>query len=283
MVVWPGYFETLKIRLLRGRLFTEADRPGSSGVAIVNQAMARRFWPGGDPLGARIVIGPGLGPNFDEPARQIVGIVGDVHEDALAQSPQPAVFVPGAQLSDARIAGRPVAWVIRTRGPSQSLNATIRNELRAATGEPVPPLRSMEEIVAHSTARQNFEMLLMSTFGGSALLLAAIGIYGLMAYRVERRTQEIGVRMALGARPQDVRNMVVFQGMRLAFIGVAIGIAAAMGLTRFLAGFLFGVKAMDPLVFIATPILLAAVALLAIWMPAQRATRVDPIRALRCE
>jgi putative ABC transport system permease protein len=163
------------------------------------------------------------------------------------------------------------------------LNAAIRNELRTATGEPVPPLRSMEEIIVHSTARQNFEMLLMSIFGGSALLLAAIGIYGLMAYRVERRTQEIGIRMALGARPEDVRNMVVLQGMRLAFSGVAIGITAAMGLTRFLASFLFGVKTVDPLVFILTPILLGAVALLAIWIPAQRATRIDPIRALRCE
>jgi putative ABC transport system permease protein len=232
---------------------------------------------------ARIVIGRGLGPNFDEPARQIVGIVGDVHDDALAQPPLPAVFVPGAQLSDVRTAGRPVSWVIRIRGASQSLNAAIRNELRTATGEPVPPLRSMEEIVAHSTARQNFEMLLMSIFGGSALLLAAIGIYGLMAYRVERRTQEIGIRMALGARPEDVRNMVVLQGMRLAFSGVAIGITAAMGLTRFLASFLFGVKTVDPLVFIVTPILLTAVALLAIWMPAKRATQIDPIRALRCE
>jgi putative ABC transport system permease protein len=283
VVVSPDYFETLKIPLLRGRLFTEADRAGSSGVAIINRAMARRFWPAGDPLNARIVIGPGLGPNFDEPARHIVGILADVHEDALAEPPQPAVFVPGAQLSDARTAGRPVSWVIRTRGPSQSLNAAIRNELRTATGEPVPPLRSMEEIVVHSTARQNFEMLLMSIFGGSALLLAAIGIYGLMAYRVERRTQEIGIRMALGARPEDVRNMMVLQGMRLAFSGAAIGITAAMGLTRFLASFLFGVKTVDPLVFAVTPILLGAVALLAIWIPAQRATRIDPIRALRCE
>jgi hypothetical protein len=264
-------------------LFTEADRSGAPGVAIINQAMARRFWQSSDPVGARIVIGPGLGPNFDEPARQIVGIVADVHDDALDASPRPAVFVPGAQLSDARMAGRPVAWVIRTRAQSQPLNAVIVNELRRATGEPVAPLLSMEEIVARSTARQNFHALLMSIFGSSALLLAAIGIYGLMAYRVQQRTQEIGICMALGAQSENVRNMVVLQGMRLVFAGMAIGIGVASELTRFLGSFLFGVKALDPLVFVVAPILLSAVALMAVWLPALRATRVDPIRALRTE
>ena len=141
----------------------------------------------------------------------------------------------------------------------------------------------MEEVVAKSTARQDFNMLLMIIFGGSALLLAAIGIYGLMAHSVQQRTQEMGIRMALGAKPGDVRNMVVLQGMRLALAGVAIGVAAALGLTRFLASFLFGVKALDPLAFIATPILLVSVALVAVWLPARRASRVDPINALRYE
>ncbi|SPF35362.1 membrane hypothetical protein [Candidatus Sulfopaludibacter sp. SbA4] len=155
--------------------------------------------------------------------------------------------------------------------------------MRQATGLPVPPLRSMREILVESTARQDFHMVLMSIFGGLALLLAAVGIYGLMAYSVEQRTREIGIRMALGARSSDVRNMVLFYGMRLALAGVAIGVAAALGLTRLLATFLFGVKALDPLVFVAVPILLSGVALFAVWLPALRASRVDPILALRHE
>jgi putative ABC transport system permease protein len=283
VVVSSGYFDVLRIPVLRGRSFTDADRLGSPEVAIVNQAMARAFWPGGDPLNSQIFIGKGLGPNFEDPARRIVGIVGDVHDNALGQLPQPAVFVPGAQLADTRTAGKTVAWVVRAHTQSQSLNTEIRNELRQATGAPVPPIRSMEETIVQSTARQDFNMLLMSIFGGAALLLAAIGIYGLMAFTVQQRTREMGVRMALGAGSRDVRDMVVFQGMRLALVGVAIGLAAAYGLTRFLASFLFGVQARDPLVFILTPILLCAVALAAVWIPAQRASRVEPMEALRYE
>jgi ABC-type antimicrobial peptide transport system permease subunit len=141
----------------------------------------------------------------------------------------------------------------------------------------------MEQVVTQSTARQDFNMLLLTVFAGAALLLAAIGIYGLMAYSVEQRTQEIGIRMALGAESADVRRMVVFQGMALALIGVAIGVGASFGLTRFIASFLFGVKAWDPAVFVAVPLLLSAVALIAVWLPARRATRIDPLDALRYE
>jgi ABC-type antimicrobial peptide transport system permease subunit len=176
-------------------------------------------------------------------------------------------------------------WVVvRTRGQSQATNAAIQSEVRKATGGlPVPPLRAMQEILVRSTARQDFHMLLMSIFGGLALALAAIGIYGLMAWSVQQRTREIGIRMALGAQSGDVRRMVVLHGMRLALIGVAIGLAGAFYLTRFLAGFLFGVKALDPLVFVAVPVLLTGVALIAVWLPARRASRVDPIQALRYE
>jgi len=285
MTVSPGYFDVLRIPLVRGRLFTDADRLDAPPVALVSQAMARVFWPGGNPLNERLVIGRGLGQNFEEPVRQVVGIVGDVHEDALGSPPTPTVYVPLAQRPADRVAG--MAAIVRTRGASRAVDGAsagaIGAELRQATGLPVPPLRSMREILVESTARQDFHMVLMSIFGGLALLLAAVGIYGLMAYSVEQRTREIGIRMALGARSSDVRNMVLFYGMRLALAGVAIGVAAALGLTRLLATFLFGVKALDPLVFVAVPILLSGVALFAVWLPALRASRVDPILALRHE
>ncbi len=283
MIVSSGYFDVLRIPLLRGRSFTRADHLSAPAVAIVNQTMARQFWRGRDPLGAQIVIGQGLGPNFSEPARQIVGIVGDVHDNALGEAPQPAVFVPGSQLSDKRAEGRAVAWVIRTRGESAALETQISGILQRATGEPVPPVRSMGEIVRRSTARQDFNMLLMNVFAGSALLLAIIGIYGLVAYTVEQRRHEMGVRAALGARATDLQTLLLFQGMRLAIAGIAIGMACAFGLTRYLSGFLFGVKAVDPLVFAFVPALFSAVALVAVWLPARRASAIDPIAALRCE
>ncbi len=285
MVVSASYFEVLKIPLIRGRLFVDADRLGAPGVAIINEAMARQFWPKGDPLDSQIFIGKGL-PWLDEPARQIIGVVGDVHDNALGENPQPAVFVPAAQLSDARTAGIPVTWVIRTRAPSPSLNSAIQNELRQATGVPVPPLRSMEEVMAQSTARQDFNMLLMSIFGGSALLLAAIGVYGLMAYSVKQRTHEIGIRMALGAQKRDVFRMVIGQGLRLVLAGLAIGVAAALILTRLLSSFshlLYGVRASDPATFVAVSLVLSGVAVLACYIPARRATKVDPMVALRYE
>jgi putative ABC transport system permease protein len=155
--------------------------------------------------------------------------------------------------------------------------------LVASGGLPVAHIRTMEEIVVLNTSRQRFNMLMLTIFGASALLMAAIGIYGLMAYSVQQRTREIGIRMALGAQASHVRNMVIGQGMALALIGVVIGIASAFGMTRFLASFLFDVKAWDPLAFIVTPVLLSTVALLAVWVPAQRAVRVDPMSALRFE
>ena len=176
-------------------------------------------------------------------------------------------------------------WVVvRTRGASPSLDASIQSEVRKATGGmPVPPIRSMQEVLLQSTARTKFNMLLMSIFGALALVLAAMGIYGLMAYYVQQRTHEIGIRMALGAQSSDVRNMVVLHGMRLASLGVAIGVAAAFGLTRFIASFLFGVKMLDPVVFLVVPLILSSVAMVAVWLPALRASRIDPLVALRHE
>jgi ABC-type antimicrobial peptide transport system permease subunit len=197
------------------------------------------------------------------------------------------MFVPQAQLPDAanalNVRITPMAWVVRTQVAPQSISAAVQEQLRQATGLPVSDVRTMEEVVSRSTSRQQFNMWLMTVFGASALLLAAIGIYGLMAYSVEQRTQEIGIRLALGAQAAQVKNMVVLQGMRLAIVGVIVGVAAAFALARFISSFLFGVTTRDPLVFGGVPLLLAAVALLAVWLPARRASQVDPIIALRYE
>jgi putative ABC transport system permease protein len=177
----------------------------------------------------------------------------------------------------------PISWIVRTHLRPQSLSRSIQEELRKATGLPMSDVRSMDEIAALSVSRQKFNMWVMTVFGACALLLAAIGIYGLMAYSVEQRTQEIGIRLALGAQASHIRRMVVRQGMALALAGVAIGLAAAFGLARLITAFLFGVTATDPVVFAGVPVALAGVALLAVWLPARRASQVDPLIALRYE
>jgi len=284
----PGYFEVFRIPVVRGRTFTEHDNSAGTPVVIINQAMAQKYWQDTDPLHDQIVIGKGMGPNFADPPRQIVGVAGDVRSNSLSDEPFPTMYIPNAQASDAITKLNsdiyPLAWVIRTRVEPHALSGAIQNELRQASGGlPVGRIRSMDEIVVRSTARQDFNMLLLSVFGGLALVLAAIGIYGLMAFTVEQRTQEIGIRMALGAGAPALRGMIVRQGMLLAFIGIALGLAAAYGLTRLLTAFLFGVKPADPLVFAAVPVVLALVSLAAIWVPASRATRIDPALALRRE
>jgi putative ABC transport system permease protein len=283
-----GYFDVFRIPMLRGRDFTDRDSGGAGGVVIINQAMAKQFWPKGDPLTDRIVIGKGVGPAFAEGPRQIVGIVGDVRDGGLNQDPQPAMYVPFAQVPDGVTALNAkltaLGWVVRTRGEPHGLSVAIQRALREASGGlPVARIRPMDEIVVKSTARSDFNMLLLTVFGCAALLLAAIGVYGLMAYSVEQRTQEIGIRLALGASVGQVRHMVIVQGMTLALAGVVIGMIAAFALSKLIESLLFGVTARDPMVFVAVPAVLAAVALIAVWLPALRATRIDPIDALRCE
>ncbi len=284
----PGYFDVFKIPIKRGRDFNERDDSQGPPVVIINEAMARQFWPDGDPLNDRLIIGRGVMREFaDEPERQIIGIAGDARDGGLNNDPQPRMFIPQAQLPDAanalNVRLTPMAWVVRTRVEPMSLSNAIQEELRQASGLPVSDVRSMNEVVSLSTSRQQFNMWLMTVFGSVALMLAAIGIYGLMAYSVEQRTQEIGIRLALGAEAGQVKNMVVFQGMRLTLAGVVIGVAAALALTRFIASFLYGVEAWDPLVFVSVPAVLSIVALLAVWLPARRASRVDPMDALRYE
>jgi putative ABC transport system permease protein len=274
--------------VLRGREFTERDTTGAPGVVIINQAMARQYWPNGNPLGERLSIGRGLGPGMEQPPAEIVGVVGDVRDGALNREPNPIMYIPWAQLPDAHSANllniTAIAWVVRTRGEPFTLADAIQKQLRDASGGlPVARLRAMDDVVTQSTARSDFNMLLLTIFAASALILAAIGVYGLMAYSVHQRTKEMGVRLALGADASRVRNMVVRQGMTLVLIGVVIGIASAFGLARVLAAFLFGVTPRDPLVFVVAPLVLASVAWLGVWLPARRAGRVDPVLALRVE
>jgi predicted lysophospholipase L1 biosynthesis ABC-type transport system permease subunit len=250
--------------------------------------MAKKYWPKEDPLGQQIIIGKGVGPEFEEPPRQIIGIVSDIHSGGLNRDPDPQMTVPQAQVTDgmtalnARIG--PVIWLVRTHTEPHQFISAVSEQLRQASGGfPVARVRSMDEVVVQSTARQSFNMLLLSIFGVSALLLASIGIYGLMAYSVQQRTQEMGIRMALGADRKRIRSLVVWQGMQLAIAGVILGVCAAFGLTRLIASFLFGVKSWDPVVFVIVPVILAAVALLAVWLPATRASRLDPMAALRVE
>lgn len=288
MTVSPGYFDVFKIPVKRGRSFVERDNSGSPGVVIINEAMARQFWPKSDPLNDRLAIGRGIMREFEaEPERQIIGIVGDTRDGGLNSEPGPAMYIPQAQVPDAanalNVRLTPIAWVVRTETEPHSLSSAVQEQLRQATGLPVTDVRSMGEVVSLSTSRERFNMWLMTVFGVSALLLAAIGVYGLMAYSVEQRTQEIGIRLALGAQAAQVKNMVVFQGMRLALVGVVIGLGVAFGLARLIAAFLYGVTARDPLVFAGVPALLTLVALLAVWIPARRASKVDPISALRYE
>ena len=288
ITVSPGYFEVFKIAVKRGRTFNERDTSAATPVAIINEAMARQFWPDGDPLSDRIVIGKGAMREFEsEGERQIVGIVADTRQNGIDSEPTPQMFVPQAQVPDAanalNIGLAPISWVVRTELAPQTLSNAIQERLRKSTGLPVSDVRSMDEIAAVSVSRQKFNMWVMTVFGACALLLASIGIYGLMAYAVEQRTQEIGIRLALGAQASEVRRMVVTQGLALTLAGVALGLAAAFALSQLITAFLFGITARDPLVFAGVPIVLTIVAAISVWIPALRASRVDPLIALRAQ
>lgn len=283
-----GYFNTLKIPLLRGRYFTKLDDAAAPSVAVINNAMARQYWLNSDPLKDRILIGAGAGPAFAEGPRQVIGIVGDTHDEGPNTDPAPMMYIPLAQMPDletalnSRVA--PLWWFVRSQVDPHTLVAPISTGLGDASGGlPVAHIRTMDEIEARNIAQQRLNMLLLTVFGAAGLLMAAIGVYGVMSYSVQQRTQELGVRMALGAQASNLRNMVIRQGMTLTLIGLLIGGGGAFWLTHFLASFLFGVKPLDPISFVATLLLLSLVALASIWAPALRAIQVDPMTALRIE
>ena len=286
--VSPGYFRTMQMPLQAGRGLTERDTASSPLVVVINAAMAKKYWPKEEPLGKVIVIGRGLGPQFEEPPREIVGIVGNVPETGLADHGESVMYVPQAQVPDGLTElGEgviPIAWVARTSGDPLAFGRAVERAMRAVDASiPVGRLRTVDEIISSSLARQNFNTLLLTLFAAIAMSLAAIGLYGLISYSVEQRTQEIGIRVALGAARSQVLRMIVLQGAKLAAIGVAVGLAVAYGVTRLLASLLFGVKASDPLTFAAVAVAIGIVALAASYIPALRAAAVDPNLALRHE
>jgi len=275
--VTQDYFKTMEIPVLKGRDFTDREIKGGPDVVIINKTMETRFFPNGDALGQRIQI-------FPEPDRwrEIIGVSGDVKLQGLDADVNPAMYVPMVQNIYPN-ALRNVFLVVRTDdGDPKALVPGIRARLRTLDKEiPISQVQTMDDIVSASLAQRRLSMSLLVVFGVLATLLAAVGIYGVMAYTVAQRTHEIGIRLAMGARSMDVLKMVLGDGSRLALIGVVIGLLAAFGLTRIIAGLLYGVSAVDPITFICIPVLLASVTLLASYLPARRASRVDPIIALR--
>jgi predicted permease len=278
-VVGNDYFKTMKIRLLEGRTFEPQDEnPNAMPVVIVNEALAKRFWKG-SPIGRRV------NPAFQDPKIwcTIVGVVEDTKNAGMDKPAGPELYFQVRQVAN-QFLGSNVNFVVRGSNDSAPLEGSIRNAVRELDSTlPVYNLRSMNEVVSRSMVQPRFLALLLAVFSGIALFLAAIGIYGVMAYSVAQRTQEIGVRMALGARPLHVLRLIIAQSMGMLLIGVVIGLAGAFALTRLMRTLLFEITATDPLTYVSVIGLLAVVALLACYIPARRAAKVDPLIALRYE
>lgn len=277
--VMGDYFGVMQIPIRAGRGFTATDREGQPLVAVVNEEMARKFFPHESPLGARIDW-----PRRDGPHQwmTIIGIAQDVKHSGLNQPVDPAVYAPFSQSDEAWRRWMTVA--IRARGPSSGLIDEVKKQVWSVDSQiPVSEVHSMEELMGVSVVQQRFNMLLLGLFAALAMILAAVGIYGMMAYRVRLYMHEIGIHIALGAQQRDVLRLVVADGAKVAFFGIAIGFVAAIALTRVMTSLLFGVRPTDPATFAATAFLLAIVALAACYIPARRAMRVDPMAVLRCE
>jgi predicted permease len=282
----PHYFQVFRIPLLRGRVFRETDTANATRVVIINEAMAKRYWPNEDAIGQVITIGKGLGPEFEDPPRQVVGVVGSVRESGLRDGLVPVMYLPLSQQPEgiSKLASEvlPLAWAIRSSADPASLRTALAREIHAVDSlVALSSERPMKQVIAKTIARQDFNMMLLTVFAALALLLAAIGVYGVMAYSVERRTQEMGIRMALGAARSDLLRLVLSYGMKVAAAGVVVGLGLAYATTRLLSSLLFGVKAVDPLTFGGVTVVLTLVALLATYIPARRAAAIDPSDALR--
>ena len=283
-MITPEYFRVMKITLKQGRDFSAADGPGGPPVVIINEAFARRFLNNSNPFGQQLIVGRGVG----ESPRQVIGIVSDVKQYGLDKEAPPMVFVPIPQVSDKMmsVVRRFVSayFTVRTTVGPPGLSAAMKREIAALDPTlALSDIRPMERVVARSVAPQRFNMLLVGLFAGLGLLLAAVGIYGVVSYSVAQRTNEFGIRIALGAGRSDVTSLVLRQGLVLAFLGVTIGLVASLALTRLMTSFLFGVKPTDLVSLITVSLSLLVVALLACYIPARRATKVDPLVALRYE
>jgi predicted permease len=278
--VTPAYFEVMGIPLTRGRSFVEADSTASLPVIIVNETVARAWWPGGEPLGDRVTIGRFRGSElFKDAPREVIGVVGDTKSVTLQAPPRPTVYVPMTEA----FGGSSLSWVVRAND-APDFAATLRslvNEIDA--GQRVRRVRTMNEIVARTSATSRFNATLFGSFAVMALLLAALGVYGVLSFLVEQRRHEIGTRMALGASRFDVMAAVVRPGLTLTVLGLAIGTAGAMGMSRWLSSLLFGVRATDPFSFAAVAVLLFGVACVASYVPSRRAARIDPMVAMRAD
>lgn len=277
--VSESYLQTMSIPLRRGRYFSAQDNERSLPVAIVNETMAREYWPNEDAVGHRFKLG---GPEDDTPWLTIVGVVSDVRQMGIDEPVKAEMYFPYRQ-ADFRFYV-PRDLVFRTNGDPASLVGAVRQAIRAVDpDQPISNVATMEEVLGRETSQRRLGMILLTAFAVLALLLASLGIYGVLAYFVAQHRNEIGVRLALGATPARILLLVLQKGMKLTLLGVAIGLAASFALTRLMTSLLFGVKAVDPLTFAAVPLLLAVVALLACWIPARRAAKVDPMVALRYE
>ncbi len=284
-IVSRSYFEVLRIPLLAGRLFRERE---GRGTVVISKTMARKFWPDSNPVGQVIVIGPELSSDYHVGTTEIIGVVGDVRE-RLYFEPQPVMYQMPSQIPDGDMALvnslESTGILVRTRPgvASISVSQAVQQALLAGAQLPSAKVRTMDRVSIDSTAQRNFSLLLLGAFSGVALLLAAVGIYGVMSFSVEQRTHEIGIRTALGANRSDILYLVLHQALRMSVAGITIGIAASFGLTRLLQSQLFGVTPSDPLTFATVPVILLVIALAAAWVPAMQATRIDPLTALRHE
>jgi putative ABC transport system permease protein len=274
--VTHDYFRTLGIPVLRGRVFDQRDKRGGAGVMVISESLARRYFPDVDPVGQRMKHG---GPTLNNPYQEIIGVVADVKYQGLAADAVPVYYESSEQSPS-----RPMWLVARTRGEARQWLAAVQAEIRAIDGNvSIASAGSMEEALAASVAAPRFRSTLMAIFALAALGLAAVGIYGVLAYSIEQRTQEIGVRMAMGATPREVLGLVIGQGSRLAVVGIVLGLGGALGLTRVLKKLLFGVQPSDAVALGGAALVLGVAAVLASLIPAARAMRVDPVRALRGE